>query len=124
MTKKILVVLLVFVTVFALASCKKDDLVDEPIDGAFTDVEDGTLTEELINLFEDAESSWNGIPMEPLKLLQTQVVNGMKYKFLAKEVIKSIDGSVRETYKEVIILKDLEGNTTLLSSYDYEGEIE
>lgn len=125
MTKKILLVCLAFVLIFALYSCKKDEPIpsDEPILGGFTDVEDDTITDELLEIFNSAQASWEGIHMEPVKLLQTQVVAGTNYKFLATQSI-ILFGDSEPTVKEVVatIYKDLDGNTTVLDVVDYEGE--
>ena len=122
MTKKILLVLLALVMVFALASCKNDepDPGEEPVVGGYTDVEDGTLTDELLGIFNAALEGYDGVKLEPVKLLQTQVVAGTNYKFLANETVV-VPGA---TPKEVVvtIYKDLQGNTTITEVTDYEGE--
>lgn len=118
MTKKILVVLLVLVMVFSLASCKKDE--PEPVVGGYTDVEDGTITDELLEIFNAALEGYEGAYLEPVELLQTQVVAGLNYKFLANETIV-VPGA---TPKEVVvtIYQDLEGNVEITDVVDYEGE--
>lgn len=137
MTKKFLLLILILIMVFTLVSCKKDEPVEKITEiegemvGGFTDVEDGTVTDELLEIFNTAQASWDGIPMEPIKLLQTQVVAGTNYKFLAKqEAINavSLDGEekegIPESYKTVVIYHDLDGNSTIMSVEEYDGEIE
>lgn len=123
MTKKILLVMLAFTMVFAVSSCGKEDPKGEDIlVGGYTDVEDGTITDELLEMFNTAQASWNGIHMEPVKLLQTQVVAGTNYKFLATQSI-TLMGESEPTVKEVVatIYKDLSGNVTVTDVVDYEG---
>ena len=99
--KKLLTVLLSVMMLFALAGCKSDDkqeetapadenpaaevetAPDEPIMGGWIDIEDGTLSNELENIFNTALEGLMGAKYEPVKLLATQVVNGTNYRFLA-----------------------------------------
>lgn len=123
MTKKILLVMLAFTMVFAVSSCGKEDPKGEDIlVGGYIDVEDGTITDELSKMFNDAQIGWEGIHMEPVKLLQTQVVAGTNYKFLATQSI-TLMGESEPTVKEVVatIYKDLSGNVTVTDVVDYEG---
>lgn len=141
--KKLVVLLLVLIMMFTLVACKGNEEVvsEEPVviegemeGGSFIDVEDGTLTDELIAIFNDAQAKWNGIPMEPIKLLKTQVVAGTNYMFLAKQEALNVvtldqDGASQGEsevggYKAVVVYYDLEGESMIISVEDYTEEVE
>ena len=127
--KKLLTVLLTLLMVFTLVGCNsKEDtpVVDEPIKqeevvepvkeepeivGGYVDVEDGTLTDELKDIFSSALEGLLGASYKPVKLVATQVVAGTNYKFLA-EGTKTTNPITKGTYY-ITIYKDLQGNIEL-----------
>lgn len=133
--KKKLLMLLTILLVLTLVGCnsnknKQDNISVEPIDnvevqeetpvepindesmlGGFVDVEDGTLTDELKDIFNKALDGFLGATYEPVELVATQVVAGTNYKFLANGT-KTTNPITKGSYY-VIIYKDLEGNIEL-----------
>ena len=97
--KKLLTLLLTLFMVFTLVGCnskedtpvvqepeKQEEVVEpaqEEIVGGYVDVEDGTLTDELKDIFNKALEGLTGATYEPIELVATQVVAGTNYKFLA-----------------------------------------
>ena len=98
----------------------EDVVVDEPLVGAFEPVEDGTLNDELLDIWNNAMSTgWKDVEVEhenlegyaPVSLLAKQVVAGTNYKFLA-----NLNNGTADTAREVVVYQDLDGNCFLLSS--------
>lgn len=128
--KKLLTLLLTILMVFALVGCnskqdtpvvqepeKQEEVVEETkeepeIVGGYVDVEDGTLTDELKDIFNSALDGLTGATYEPQELVATQVVAGTNYKFLANGS-KTTNPITKGTYY-ITIYKDLEGNVELL----------
>ena len=128
--KKLLTILLTLLMVFTLVGCnsKQDTpVVEEPqqeevvepvkeeepeIVGGYVDVEDGTLTDELKDIFTKALEGLTGASYEPQELVATQVVSGTNYKFLANGT-KTTNPLTKGSYY-ITIYKDLEGNVELL----------
>ena len=97
--KKIITLLLTSLMIFTLVGCNPKPIEEQPVEvepaqvieptesetilGGWTDVEDGTLTDELKDIFSKALEGLLGATYEPVKLLAKQVVNGTNYKFLA-----------------------------------------
>ena len=127
--KKLLTVLLTLFMVFTLVGCnsKQDTpVVDESIKqeevveqtkeepevvGGYVDVEDGTLTNELKDIFNKALEDLTGATYEPQELVATQVVAGTNYKFLANGT-KTTNPVTKGTYY-ITIYEDLQGNVEL-----------
>ena len=128
--KRILVVLLSALMLMSLVGCnsnkedtpieeteKQEEVVEptqeEPeIVGGYIDVEDGTITTELQELFDTALKGLLGANYEAKKLIASQLVAGTNYKFLA-EATKITNPITIGTYY-VYINKDLDGNISLL----------
>ena len=127
--KKLLTVLLTLLMVFTLVGCnskedtpvvqepEKQEVVEETkeepeIVGGYVDVEDGTLTDELKDIFAKALEGLLGATYEPQELVATQVVAGTNYKFLANGT-KTTNPITKGTYY-ITIYKDLQGNVSLL----------
>lgn len=128
--KKLLTLLLTILMVFALVGCnskqdtpvvqepeKQEEVVEETkeepeVVGGYVDVEDGTLTDELKDIFNSALDGLTGATYEPQELVATQVVAGTNYKFLANGS-KTSNPITKGTYY-ITIYKDLEGNVKLL----------
>ena len=121
--KKLLTVLLTLLMVFTISGCNSssqdEPIVDNPVIeedtplvGGFTEVEDGTLTEELTDIFNKALDGLMGATYEPVELVATQVVAGTNYKFLANGT-KTTNPITKGTYY-ITIYKDLQGDVKLL----------
>ena len=127
--KKLLTVLLTLFMVFTLVGCnskedtpvvqepEKQEIVEETkeepeIVGGYVDAEDGTLTDELKDIFDSALEDLLGATYEPQELVATQVVAGTNYKFLANGT-KTTNPITKGTYY-ITIYKDLQGNVSLL----------
>ena len=128
--KKLLTLLLTLLMVFTLVGCNsKEDapVVQEPekqeevveqtkeepeIVGGYVDAEDGTLTDELKDIFNKALEGLLGATYEPQELVATQVVAGTNYKFLANGT-KTTNPITKGTYY-IYVNKDLQGNVSLL----------
>ena len=128
--KKLLTLLLTLLMVFTLVGCNsKEDtpVVQEPekqeevveqtkeepeIVGGYVDVEDGTLTDELKDIFNKALEGLLGATYEPQELVATQVVAGTNYKFLASGT-KTTNPVTKGTYY-IYVNKDLQGTISLL----------
>lgn len=97
--KKFITILLTTLMVFTLVGCGSKKAEEQPVEveptqvveptesetvlGGWVDVDDGTLTDELKDIFSKALDGLLGSSYEPIELLATQVVNGTNYKFLA-----------------------------------------
>ena len=121
--KKLLTLLLTLLMIFTISGCNSssqdEPIVDNPVieedtplAGGFTEVEDGTLTDELKDIFNKALDGLMGATYEPVELVATQVVAGTNYKFLANG-IKTTNPITKGTYY-ITIYKDLQGDVKLL----------
>ena len=81
--------------------------------------QDNNLTEEEINIFNDAKASYTDLNFDLVTLLGKQVVAGTNYMYLAKGYQNG--DADKATYKVVIVYHDLEGknNITKVSDFDY-----
>lgn len=91
-----------------------DDAVE--IVGGFTNAEDGTITDELLAMFNKATEGLTGVGYTPKQLLATQVVAGMNYKFLCDAT--TVTAEPVTTEKIVVVYKDLNDNVSILSIED------
>lgn len=106
--KKLLLILLILIS---LTGCKEEEKKEIELVGAYEKAEDSKITDELQELFDKALESYEGEEeFELVKLLETQVVAGTNYKFLAK---------VEGAEKVVIVYEDLQGNAEITSVEDY-----
>lgn len=125
--KKLLTLLLTLLMVFTLVGCGNNGMEEKPVDvpiaevnepaqeelvGGFIDAEDGTLTDELKDIFNKAIDGLLGATYEPVELVATQVVAGTNYKFLANGT-KTTNSVTKGTYY-VTVYEDLSGNVSLL----------
>lgn len=108
--KKVLNLLLALVIMVSLVGC--DSKKDDEIVGGYTEAEDGTITEELNQIFTTALDGLLGATYEPVELVATQVVSGINYKFLANGT-KTTNPVTKGTYY-ITIYKDTQGNIELL----------
>lgn len=79
--------------------------------GAWIDVEDKTITDELREIFNKALQGLTGATYEPQELVAKQVVAGTNYKFLANGS-KTTKPITKGTYY-ITIYEDLDGNVEL-----------
>ena len=128
--KKLLTLLLTLLMMFTLVGCnstkeetpaaqelEQQEVIEKieeetEIAGGYVDVEDGTLTDELKDIFSKALEGLTGAKYEPVELVATQVVAGTNYKFLANGT-KTTNPITKGTYY-ITIYKDLQGNVKLL----------
>ena len=96
---------------YPIAEVKQDDQ-EIAIVGGYEEVDDGTITDELKDIFNKALEGLLGASYTPVKLIATQVVSGSNYKFLA-EGTKTTNPITKGTYY-VYVNKDLQGNISLL----------
>ena len=128
--RNILIVLMAAVMIASLTGCKstitaegakQDDQEEENmLLGGWQAVEDGTITPELQEMFDKAMENLTGVGYRPIKLVATQLVSGMNYKFLCEAITLTSDMPTREAY--VSIYKDLQGNVSILNIEDDELE--
>lgn len=124
--KRLLSLLLTVLIALTLVGCNSNDqttvgndsqLIEpsnqEEILGGYVEVEDGTLTDELNDIFDTALEGLIGANYKAVKLISTQVVSGTNYKFLA-EGTKTTNPITSGTYY-VTIYQDLQGNVELLN---------
>ena len=83
----------------------------EPVLGGWEKPESGEITEELQEIFNKATEKLLGVKYEALELLETQVVAGMNYKFLANATTVVSNAEPRQV--EMVIYKDLQGECTV-----------
>lgn len=81
----------------------EEDEAGEEIVGGWEDAEDGTITEELSEIFAKAVEGTEYAEWQPVELKATQVVAGTNYRFLC------------ENGEELAVYEDLEGNCSILS---------
>ena len=126
--KKLLTLLLTLLIIFTLVGCgskEETPVVEEPkqevvepvkeepeIVGGYVEVEDGTLTDELKDIFSSALEGLTGAKYEPVELVATQVVVGTNYKFKANGT-KTTNPITKGTYF-IYVNKDLQENVSLL----------
>ena len=89
----------------------EENIEEEPILGGWKDAEDGTITDELNDIFNDAIKELLGAEYEPIELVATQIVAGTNYKFLAKGT-KTTNPKIEGTYY-ITVYKDINGNVEL-----------
>lgn len=80
--------------------------------GGWEAVQDGTVTEDLQELFDRAMEKMAGVDYTPLELLEKQIVAGTNYKFLCESRVVAPGAGVRKAV--VVIYEDLEGNARVL----------
>ena len=86
--------------------------------GTWAPAEDGTMTDEMMDIFEKAMEGMTGVEYTPIELLETQLVSGMNYRFLCDAVTVVPGAESRKTI--VTIYRDLNGNCSILDITDAE----
>ncbi|MBR3358628.1 MAG: hypothetical protein IKG46_12495 [Solobacterium sp.] len=98
------------------AGCSAQKSEEHSIVGGWTEAEDGTVTDEMLELFNKAMQSKLGMSYTPVKLLETQLVNGTNYKFLCEAA--AVTPGAKTEQKIVTIYVDLKGNAEVLDIED------
>ncbi len=110
--KKIVAILLALTMLALFCAC------DEPVCGGWIEAEDKTVTIKLKDIFDKAIAEYDGVALEPVELIATQVVAGTNYKFLCKGT--PVTEEPVEKKFEVIIYKDLEGSCSVSTVVELE----
>ena len=100
--KRLFLIILAVAMVLTLSGCKKEEKEENEtpaVLGGWTEVEDGRMNQERVELFYKALGELEGVDYVPLKLLETQVVSGTNYRFLCNATTVSTDA---ETYQVII----------------------
>ena len=115
MKKKILLFSLILTACLVVTACgSKKEEKDTPKVGGWETVltnEQILLEEDEIAVFEKANKAYTEFELTPVALLAKQVVAGTNYMFLAE---------ANESYKVVVIYKDLEGTATVTKVSDFD----
>ncbi|MBQ9391316.1 MAG: hypothetical protein IJU02_03925 [Lachnospiraceae bacterium] len=111
--KKLIVCFLIVICALSMTSCSGCSKQEETTAGGWTVATDGTITNEHRELFNKALGTIDGLSYEPIKLLETQVVAGMNYRFLCNEHTSAENDSATRVI--VTIYEDLDGNAKITS---------
>ena len=111
--KKIIVCCMIAACTFSMTSCSGCSKQEETTAGGWTVATDGTITNAHRELFNKALGTIDGLSYEPIKLLETQVVAGMNYRFLCNEHTSAENAP--DTKVIVTIYEDLQGNAKITS---------
>lgn len=82
------------------------------IAGGWKETESTAITPEMNELLDKATESLIGVEYEAVELLETQLVNGTNYKFLAETQV--VSSSAEKRMAIITIYKDPAGNVTVL----------
>ena len=118
--KKILLITTVILMMCAIIGCANEKKKDEEIVGGWTTVEDGTITEDLREIFDKAMEGFTGVGYVPVKLLKTQLVSGTNYKFLCDAATVYPGAATKQAIVTVYV--DLDGNARIIDVEETEGE--
>jgi hypothetical protein len=122
MIRKMIILLTAGLLITGLAACQKkvetqgNQEGSEVIVGGWEKVEDGTITEELQEIFDKAIEGLTGVGYKPIRLVEKQIVSGTNYKFLCEATTVTANPTTREAY--VIVYQDLQGNVSILEIQD------
>ena len=106
-----------------MVGCKKEDKKEEQVlVGGWETLlasQDNNLTEDEVNIFNDAKATYTELNLDLVALLGKQVVAGTNYMYLAKGYKNG--ESDKAKYKVVIVYHDLESKKTItkVSDFDY-----
>ena len=89
----------------------------QEIVGGFTPAENEELTEELRELFDKATEGLIGVSYKPVKLLETQIVSGMNYRFLAESQVVAPGAEASQVV--VTVYRSLSGEVSILEIADF-----
>ena len=88
---------------------KRKNTRREPLTGGWYQPENGQLTDETKAVFENAMAAYDGPALEPLRLLGTQVVAGINYRFLCRTKNETPEE------REIVVYRNLQGQCRVLS---------
>jgi len=116
--KKLFAVLAVGFLILSLTACKKKEEVKVEVEalGGWTQ-KDEAVTGEALEALNKALEGMTGANYEPVKLLGTQVVAGINYKYLCN--VKAVVPNATAVQKIVIVYKALDGTCSITSVEDY-----
>ncbi len=97
-----------------------EDSGEEGLDGGWEAAQDGTITDELQELFDRAAEGLTGVDYTPIELLETQIVAGTNYKFLCESRVTAPDAETKQVI--VTVYEDLEGNVSITDISDAEEQ--
>ncbi len=80
--------------------------------GGWTEAQETEITPEIQEIFDEAADKLIGVDYEAIELLETQIVNGTNYKFLAESRVV-YPGAEKKTVI-VTVYRDLAGNVSVL----------
>lgn len=86
------------------------------LEGGNTVPADGTITAELQEIFNKALEGYDGVKLEPVELLSTQVVAGINYRFLCNETVLVPNAEPKEVI--VTVFEDLDGSCSITDVTD------
>ncbi len=114
--KKVLALIAIVMMMVTAFGCAKSAEKKEDIVGGWKEAEDGTITDELREIFDKATETLTGVNYVPKKLIATQLVAGMNYKFLCDATVVYPGAKAHEAI--LIIYKDLKGNASVIEIID------
>ncbi len=132
--KKTVCVLITVLLMAVLAACGQAEVQDEPVSGPEPDNggvvlggwevyggEAATLPEDVQKAFDTATETLTGAEYIPVALVGEQVVGGMNYKIICRQ-IPSVAELAEDagTYQVVEIYNDFEGGATITSIRDFD----
>ena len=109
-----IIALLTLITIATTAVAAKG--ADTEIVGGWTENKETEITPEMQEIFDEATDKLIGVDYKAIELIETQLVNGTNYRFLAESTVV-YPGAETET-KVITIHKALDGTVTIL---DIEG---
>lgn len=86
--------------------------------GGWQAAEDGTITEELQEIFDKAAEGLVGVSYTPIELLETQIVAGTNYRFLCESRVVAPNAETKQVI--VTVYRDLNGNASITDVADAE----
>lgn len=113
---KIVMALLVLLALVGCATQKKEE--ETQVVGGWQTVEDGTITDELQEIFNKATEQLEGVDYKAVKLLETQVVSGTNYKFLCDATVVAPDATTKQVI--MTVYQNLQGEVEVLDITDAE----
>ncbi len=124
MKKKLLLVLLLVGSLLFVTSCgKKEEKEPEMVKklGGWevdTSAKELNIPKEAQKAFEKATENYDGLELEPVALLGTQVVSGTNYMFLCKGT--TVTEKPSTDYKIVVIYNDLKNKSSIKAVEDFD----
>lgn len=112
--KKLVILLLIIIMSMTMIACNKDTTYDDkPLLGEWTTQENQDITPEIQSIFDQAFDGYVGMHYDPIKLVATQVVSGINYKFLCSGY--QIENPSAKSNYYVVIYKNLKNQCSILS---------